>query len=100
VSKDNLGYDIESVDQKLGRLRFIEVKGRAKGAITVTVTRNEVLTCLNKPDDFYLAVVEVDGDTVSDPRYLLAPFRTEPDFAATSVIYSLPKLFDEVTATV
>src|SRR2546422_4375402 len=30
--------------------------------ISVTVTRNEILTALNKPDDFFLAIVEVDGD--------------------------------------
>jgi hypothetical protein len=97
VSSENLGYDIESRDGDEGRLRFIEVKGRVKDATTVTVTRNEVLTCLNKPEDFYLAVVQVDGDLAGEPRYLLAPFRTEPDFAATSVIYSLPKLLAEVT---
>jgi hypothetical protein len=96
VSRENLGYDIESRDSQRDRLRFIEVKGRAKGAQTVTVTRNEVLTCLNKPDDFFLAVVEIDGDNPGEPRFLLAPFRTEPDFAATSVIYSLNKLFDAV----
>jgi len=98
VSNENLGYDIESKDDQRGRLRFIEVKGRVKDAMTVTVTRNEVLTCLNKPEDFYLAVVEVDGQIVDEPRYLLAPFRTEPDFAATSVTYSLPKLFGGVGA--
>jgi SNF2 family DNA or RNA helicase len=46
-----------------GRLRFIEVKGRVAGALTVTVTRNEILTALNKPDDFILAVGQVeDGE--------------------------------------
>ena len=44
-----------------GRLRFLEVKGRVAGAKTVTVTKNEILTALNKPDDFILAIVEVDG---------------------------------------
>jgi hypothetical protein len=43
-------------------LRFIEVKGRAKGSKTVTVTKNEILTALNKQDDFILALVELDGD--------------------------------------
>jgi hypothetical protein len=42
--------------------QFIEVKGRAKGADTVTVTKNEILTALNKPEDFFLALVEVGGD--------------------------------------
>ncbi len=72
ISTENRGYDVESRDPKLGRLRFIEVKGRVKGATTITVTRNEILTCLNKPEDFWLAFVEVDtvsllGVTCSRP---------------------------------
>jgi hypothetical protein len=34
------------------------VKGRVSGAPTITVTRNEILYSLNKPDDFILAIVE------------------------------------------
>ena len=30
------------------------------------VTRNEILTALNKPDDFILAIVQVDGDEARD----------------------------------
>ena len=55
VSAQNLGYDIESRDVT-GRLRYIEVKGRAHGATTVTVTRNEMKS-LNVPDRWYLAIV-------------------------------------------
>ena len=51
VSGEKCGYDIESKVQADGKLRFIEVKGRVAGALTVTVTRNEILTALNKPDD-------------------------------------------------
>jgi hypothetical protein len=56
VSRGNCGYDIESrrpdtEPQEGGRLRFIEVKGRASGADTITITKNEILTGLNKPDD-------------------------------------------------
>jgi hypothetical protein len=91
VSRQNLGYDIESRDAVAQRLRFIEVKGRVKGATTVTVTRNEILTALNKPDDFILAVVEVEGDRAT-PRYLRKPFQREPDFAVTSVNYDLSEL--------
>ena len=47
VSVDRCGYDIESRIPGSGRLRFIEVKGRAAGAATVTITRNEILTGLN-----------------------------------------------------
>jgi len=93
VSAEKRGYDIESRVPGEGRLRFVEVKGRVAGATTVTVTRNEVLTALNKPDDFYLAVVEVDGDTAGAPRYVQRPFRREPDFGVTSVTYDLGELF-------
>ena len=33
-----------------GKLRFIEVKGRLADADSITVTRNEVLAALNKPE--------------------------------------------------
>jgi len=36
---EKLGYDIESRVARLGRLRFLEVKGRVAGADTVTVTK-------------------------------------------------------------
>ena len=39
------------------------MKGRAKGAQTVTVSKNEILTGLNKPEEFLLAIVEVDAPT-------------------------------------
>ncbi|HMO66207.1 MAG TPA: DUF3883 domain-containing protein, partial [Verrucomicrobiota bacterium] len=55
---EKLGYDLESRDPRTGRLRFLEVKGRVTGADTVTVTRNEILTSLNQPDAFILAIVE------------------------------------------
>ena len=92
VSDQNRGYDIESRAGQ-GRLRFIEVKGRIVGANIVTVTKNEILTALNKPDEFILALVEVDGDAgKTSVRYLRRPFEREPDFAAASVNYKLPEL--------
>jgi hypothetical protein len=92
VSAERLGYDIESREAKTGRLRFIEVKGRADGADTVMVTRNEILTALNKPDAFVLAIVEVSNGFGGQPRYLRRPFQREPDFGATSVVYKLADL--------
>jgi hypothetical protein len=50
VSARKLGYDVESEVPGEGRLLFIEVKGRADGADTVTVTKNEILTALNMHD--------------------------------------------------
>ncbi|MEI8022251.1 MAG: DUF3883 domain-containing protein, partial [Schlesneria sp.] len=57
VSDKNLGYDVESSIPDTGLLRFIEVKGRVRGAETITITKNEILTGLNKPKQFILAVV-------------------------------------------
>lgn len=91
VSGDKVGYDIESKIPGSGRLRFIEVKGRATGAKTVTVSKNEILTCLNKPDEFFLAIVEVDGES-REIHYVPHPFQKELDFAVTSVNYSLEEL--------
>jgi hypothetical protein len=89
---EKLGYDIESRITGTGRLRFIEVKGRVTGADTVTVTKNEILTSLNKPDDFILALVEfLDGDS-HRVRYLRQPFKREPDFGVTSVNYNFAEL--------
>ena len=91
VSGEKCGYDVESKIAEKGCLRFIEVKGRIAGARTVTVTKNEILTALNKPHDFILAIVEVDGDTTI-PRYVRRPFKREPDFGVTSVNYDLNEL--------
>ncbi len=91
VSDQNLGYDIESAIPGTGLLRFIEAKGRAKGAKTVTITKNEILTGLNKPDEFILALVTIDNGQTT-VRYARKPFASEPDFKATSVNYDLEKL--------
>jgi hypothetical protein len=91
VSDQKNGYDVESGIPDTGRLRFLEVKGRVAGAKTVTVSRNEILTALNKPEDFILAIVQIDGQTVT-PRYVTRPFQREPDFGVTSVNYDLDEL--------
>ncbi|MCS6913901.1 MAG: helicase-related protein [Myxococcota bacterium] len=94
---DRLGYDIESKDGRTGRLRFIEVKGRLAGARVITVTRNEILTALNKPQDYILAIVEFEGDS-HRVHYVRQPFRREPDFGVTSVDYDLAGLLAKATA--
>ncbi len=92
VSAHNLGYDIESRDGRTGRIRFIEVKGRRAGAETVTITRNEILTALNAPEGFILAVVEINGTKAASPCYIRQPFNREPEFGVTSVNYGLRDL--------
>ena len=95
---DKLGYDIESRVPGAGKLRFIEVKGRVQGASTVTVTKNEILASLNKPDAYILAIVEfLDGGT-EQVHYVRRPFRREPDFGVTSVNYDLPELLARAEA--
>lgn len=86
------GYDIESRVPGTGKLRFIEVKGRDSDAQVVTVTKNEILYSLNKPEDFILAIVEfLDGGS-HRVHYVRQPFRREPDFGVTSVNYDLAEL--------
>ncbi len=89
---EKLGYDIESRDIKSGRLRFIEVKGRTSGADSITVTKNEILTSLNKPDDFVLAIVEFYDWDSHKVHYIRRPFQREPDFGVTSVNYHFKTL--------
>lgn len=90
---DKIGYDIESRVPGTGRLRFIEVKGRAAEADTVTVTRNEILTSLNKPENYILALVAFETLERYQVRYLQRPFQREPDFGVTSVNYDFAELW-------
>ena len=94
VENEKIGYDIESRVSGIGKLRFIEVKGRIQGASTVTVTTNEILTSLNKPEDYILAIVEFQNDGGTRVRYVRKPFGKEPDFGVESVNYNLSKLLE------
>lgn len=93
VSDEKCGYDIESRVPNDGKIRFIEVKGRVLGAETVTVTYNEILAALNKPDDFILAIVQIDGQS-SQLHYLCKPFEQEPEFTVESINYKLQELLN------
>ena len=83
---ERLGYDIES------RIRGSASSRSLSGAETITVTRNEILTALNTPDDYILAIVEFLDDGQHHVHYLRQPFRREPDFGAASVDYNIAKL--------
>ena len=89
---EKLGYDIESKVPGTGSLRFIEVKGRVSDGKDITVTHNEVITALNKPESYILAIVLFRDD--EDPRvhYVRQPFRAKPDFGVTSLKYNLGNL--------
>ncbi|MBP7965878.1 MAG: DUF3883 domain-containing protein [Burkholderiaceae bacterium] len=102
VSAQKCGWDVTSlpkaIDGKLPASRHIEVKGRAKGANTVTVTRNEILYGLNQQDKFMLAIVLVDGDQHEGPFYVTKPFTQEPDWAVTSINLDLDQLLAKAVA--
>lgn len=92
VSAEKCGYDIEShAPREDAPMRFIEVKGRAAGAKTVTVTRNEMLCALNRPDNYILAIVEVDGER-THTIYLGRPFTNTPDFSVECSTFNLSAL--------
>jgi len=90
ISKDNLGFDIES-KTPAGSLRFIEVKGRAIGHNDVTVTHNEMKTAANSPDKCILAVVIVDGNK-RGITYFLNWVDAGPSFAESMRSLDLKKL--------
>lgn len=89
---ERLGYDVESKIPTTGDLRFIEVKGRIAGAETITVTKNEILYSLNNPENFVLAIIEFYEDGSHKETYVKRPFRSEPDFAVTSLNYNIKEL--------
>ena len=96
ISAEKCGWDITSrpptVNGRLGNDRHIEVKGRVKDAMTITITRNEILYGLNQSDKFLLAIVLVDGDRHEGPFYVRNPFTQEPDWAVTSINFDLSEL--------
>lgn len=97
VSADKCGWDVTSYPPAVNNIlldpKHIEVKGRVKGADTITVTRNEILYAFNQGDKFILAIVFVNpDDTTEGPYYLTNPFQREPDWGAASVNYSISEL--------
>jgi superfamily II DNA or RNA helicase len=91
------GYDITSRQaaqaETLVDDRLIEVKGRAKGATTITLTKNEIIAALNKPEQFWLAIVLVaEDDSVDGPYYLQGPVTQAPDWAEVSKNLELNEL--------
>ncbi|MTW22272.1 helicase-related protein [Allochromatium palmeri] len=97
VSAQKCGWDITArpplgPNNAIRDDRHIEVKGRAKGATTVTVTKNEIFSSFNQGEKFILAIVLVDGDQADGPHYIKYPFKTEPEFGVASVNYDLQEL--------
>jgi len=100
VSDQKCGWDVTSrppanSDGSILPDRHIEVKGRAKGQSTITVSRNEIIYGLNQADKFWLAIAIVDGDSVEGPYYVQEPFTSEPDFGVASINYDLGELLSK-----
>ena len=65
------------------------------GADVITVTKNEILTSLNKPEDFILAMVEYLDDEHHRLHYLRRPFERSgvtTDFNGASVNFPFADL--------
>ena len=88
AQRNNPGFDIRSRQPGLGDgagdVKFITVKGRIGAASTVTVSRNEILTALNSPEHFVLALVEMSPSGTDTVRYLRRPFEGRIEGAAFS----------------
>ncbi|MBM4953952.1 DUF3883 domain-containing protein [Vibrio parahaemolyticus] len=100
VGAEKCGWDVTSrppinADGSICTDRHIEVKGRAKGQSTITVSRNEIIYGLNQADKFILAIVIVDGDEFEGPFYIKTPFTVEPDFGVASINYDLSELLSK-----
>lgn len=102
VSMDKCGWDLTvyppAIDGKQPDPRHIEVKGRAKGSTTITVTRNEILYALNQADKFRLAIVLVgEDDQPEGPFYIREPFDFEPGWGVSSINYDLSVLMEHAS---
>lgn len=100
VGAEKCGWDVTSrppanTDGSIKPDRHIEVKGRAKGQSTITVSRNEIIYGLNQADKFILAIVVVDTDSHEGPYYIKNPFNVEPDFGVASINYDLSDLLSK-----
>ncbi|MER9528524.1 DUF3883 domain-containing protein [Mesorhizobium sp. M0309] len=92
VSAEKKGYDIESRDPRAAHLRFIEVKGRQAEGRDVILTKNEILSSLNAPEAFILAIVQVEDGFARDPIYVRQFFKREMGFAETAVVFDIADL--------
>jgi len=101
VSAQKCGWDITSyapgVSGRLPEARHIEVKGRIKGANTITVTKNEIFESWNQGVKYHLAIVLIgEDDSIDGPYYVAHPFKEEPGWAVSSVNFDIKALLERV----
>ena len=99
VSAQKCGWDITAYapikDGRLPEARHIEVKGRVKGASTVTVTKNEIFESWNQGNKYHLAIVLVgEDDSIDGPHFVPHPFKEEPGWGVSSVNFELKALLE------
>ena len=99
-SAEKCGWDVTAriparPGEPIKENRHIEVKGRAKGADTVTLTRNEICSAINQGDKYILAIVIVDGEAYDGPFYIRNPFDREPDLDDISINKNLNLLLQK-----
>ncbi len=93
VSARKIGYDIASFNSEANHMRFIEVKGRIDGADTVMLTRQEIITSLNEPEKFILAIVQIKDGFALAPRYIRGALDTrEPPFDQNAIQFKINRL--------
>lgn len=103
VSGAKCGWDLTSyppaIDGKQPEPKHIEVKGRVKGASTITITRNEMLYAFNQGDKFVLVIAIVGEDGAIDgPHYIPIPFDREPGWGVASINFHLGELLAKAEA--
>jgi len=89
VGAEKRGYDVYASTGLTDGHRFIEVKGRSAGSGDFFLTRNEMQTCVNEPERFWLALADVEGDKVVRLRYARAPITQNPQFGLTHANFSV-----------
>ena len=98
VSAEKCGWDVTATiphtdpTKPMKNARHIEVKGRVKGAPTVTLTRNEICYAVNQQDKFILALVLIDGEQTEGPYYIRNIFEKELEFGQVSANYDINDL--------
>lgn len=69
--------------------------GRAQGATTITLTKNEIIAALNKPTQHWPVIVFVgEDDQAEGSYYLQGPVTQAPDWAEVSKNLELGELLE------
>lgn len=104
VSRDNVGWDIQSIVPTCGDVPehqlFIESKGVREDADTVTLSGNEVMKASGNRDSFWLAITRPKGDGV-ETTYLHGAIRDDFNKALDCYPFKIAELVsraDEVAA--